>query len=222
MGIRFPFYVPLIVLVELPERSEAALRQWLQPLLERARGRLVSFPPLARLWVPTRPFPARRVIPSALLLSSLLVAQVVAGVTRTSSWPISVSPTFSARKRVAPDQALGTRVVLEARNGQVRDLGPVLKKARVASVTRMIERLADRVKQKRSKSRGREVVLLFQHLGVSVEPGDHIVLLESSWDLFPLGKLAGYREEPRRRFLVRDDLSLSGLKTSRRPILDGE
>jgi hypothetical protein len=217
MGIRFPFYVPLIVLVEVPERPVAALRRLLEPLLARARARLTSLQPLARLWVPTRSFPARRLIPSAVLLSTLFAAQVAAGVTRTSSWPISVYPTFSARKVAPSDYGLGRRVVLETKSGEVHELGPVLKKARVASVTRMVERLAERATNKKRTSQGREIVELFRYLGVPVEPGDHIVLSEATWDLFPLGKRAGYREEPMRRFLVRDDLSLSGLRTSRRP-----
>jgi hypothetical protein len=217
MGIRFPFYVPMLVLVEVPERSVAALRRQLEPLLARARDRFRSLPTLARVWAPTRASPVRRLIPSAVLVSSLFVAQVAAGVTRTSSWPISVYPTFSARKVAPSDYGGATRIVLETTKGEVRELGSVLKKVRIASVTRMVERLADRATHKKI-NRGREIVILFRYLGVPVQPGDHIVLIEATWDLFPLGQRRGYREEPRRRFLVRDDLTLSGLKTSRRPV----
>lgn len=222
MGIRFPPYVPLLVLLEAPsdwgpwgrrlsERWRAELSSWWASLGARVRA-------LRPLRPPT-PFPRRGLAASSVLCAALLVAQIAAGVTRTSSFPISVYPTFSARKPSFPTHPQTTRIVLETTRGEVRDLGPALLSARVSSVNKVIGRLADRAASRSGESRGRVIVELFRYLGVPVEAGDHVVVMEAEWDLFPIGKREGFREWTARRFVVRQDDTLGGLNASRRPEL---
>jgi hypothetical protein len=204
MGIRFPPYVPLLVLVEVPEN-----------VLMTVRARLVKWKTFA--WVVERsPFPARRVTTSAILLGILLFGQVAAGVTKTSSWPISVYPTFSARKVGRVKQGSGMRIVVETTGGAVHDLAPILKKSRVPSVSHVMKRLVARATEDRPRFDGREVVSLFEYLGIALEAGDQVVFLESSWDLFPLGEQARFREEETHRFEVQNDLGLSAIDVQQR------
>jgi hypothetical protein len=205
MGIRFPPYVPLLVLVEVPESVLAALR-----------ARAAKWAPSSRVVV-RRPLPRRHLSASAVLLALLLVAQVAAGVTRTSSWPISVYPTFCKRKLARVEQGRGTRIVAETTDGTVHDLAAMLKRKRVASVSQMTKRMTARTAKDGPSSDGREIVSLFAYLGTALSAGDHVVFLESSWDLFPLGERAGFREEETQRFVVGSDLGLRAIEAHLRP-----
>jgi hypothetical protein len=222
MGIRFPPYVPLLVLIEAPHQwgawGKRCSEGW-EAAMSRVSAWLSAQALVPRLSAPSHPFPPRGAGASAVLCGTLLAAQFAAGVTQTSSWPISVFPTFSSRKTGAAARPQSTRIVLETTSGTSRELGPVLQRARVASATRMIEGIANRVTDRAVDTRGREVVELFRHLGIEVEPGDHLVLVETEWDLFPIGKREGLRSRTARRFLVRDDGTLSRLRPDRRPEL---
>lgn len=204
MGIRFPPYAPLLVLLEVPER-------W------RAFGAKLSERMLARLPAPSRPFPRRRFGASLVVCGVLLLGQTVAGLTKTSSWPISVYPTFAARKGSIDTRPTSVRIVLQTQDGRAVDLGRALKATGVASGTRMVERLAARVSPRDAESRGCEVVALLRHLGEPVEPGDHVVVLNADWELFPIGEREDFEERTSRRFLVRDHGCLTRLHPSRRP-----
>lgn len=203
MGIRFPPYVPLLVLIEVPER-------W------RAFGARLSERLLAGLQA-SRPFPRRRLGAPLVACGVLLVAQTVAGLTKTSSWPISVYPTFAARKASVETRQKRVRIVLETKDRRAVDLGLALKATKVASGSRMVERLAARVSLRHAEPRGCEIVALFRHLGEPVEPGDHVVVLSAEWELFPLGEREDFEERTSRRFLVRDHGRLTRLHPSRRP-----
>jgi hypothetical protein len=219
MGIRFPPYVPMLVLIEMPDRWEDAARRVADGLRTFARARLGPIGDGLGLPARTRAFHGRDVRPAAALLGVLLAAQAAAGAGRVSSWPISIYPAFSARKDSPATRPGSTRIMLEATDGGVRELGPALRKARVASATRVIERLAERARGRGARTQGREIVGLFRQLGLPVAPGDHVVLRQAEWDLFPIGERSGLREWTSRRFLVREDGTLSGLRADRRPEL---
>jgi hypothetical protein len=205
MGIRFPPYVPLLVLVEVPESTLRALRARAQKWKVFARG------------IPTRPFPARPLFASSVLLAVLLLGQAAAGVTKTSSWPISVYPAFSARKVSLVKRGAGGRIVVETSGGAARELAPILKKTGLASPRHLLQRMAARAKQRNPEHDGREVVALFRYLGVDLVAGDHVVVLESSWDLFPLGEQRGFHEEETRRFEVQSDSTLRVVDANLQP-----
>jgi hypothetical protein len=125
MGIRFPLYVPLLLLLDV--ETWASVRPRLPGTLlrggTRLRARLAGLVPAS---IRATPSPAgltssRDLRVPAVLVGLLLFGQLLTGFTRTSSWPVSVYPSFSGRKTSPPKRGEGVCLLLERRNGDVVD-----------------------------------------------------------------------------------------------------
>jgi hypothetical protein len=211
MGIRFPLYVPLLVLLEVetwasvrPRMSETVTRGW-----TRLRARLDGLVPAWVRATPTVPDvkPSRDLRPAAVLVGVLLFGQLYTGFARVSSWPISVYPSFSARKTSAPKRGKGVCLLLERRNGDVVDVDEAMARYYFANRRRIVDRIESSTR-KGDPSRGRLAVAFLRYIGVRVRAGDQLAVIPKSWDALPPGARANYEEGRVRRYRVKKDSTL--------------
>jgi hypothetical protein len=220
MSIRFPAYMPLILLLDFPHLWDEALRRLpskvntlVLDFVECARagtakvaGRAAAFTGAATRHL----LPARRFGAAAALGTALFAAQMVAGFAEIVSFPISVYPQFSVRKRSLPKVARRTRLYFEAQTGQRVDLRDELSRMGPARTRKLFQRLTKAKTAEERRRSSRALIDVFRHLGADVKPGDEILVVEESWQRFPLGERKGHGEVVKARYRVteRDSLKL--------------
>jgi hypothetical protein len=211
MGIRFPLYVPLLLLLDV--ETWASVRPRLPGTLlrggTRLRARLAGLVPAS---IRATPSPAgltssRDLRVPAVLVGLLLFGQLLTGFTRTSSWPVSVYPSFSGRKTSPPKRGEGVCLLLERRNGDVVDLDEAIAEQHVANRRRIVDRI-ESATRKGDRSRGRVAVDFLRHVGVRVRAGDQLVVVPTRWDPLPPGVRANYQEGTPRRFRIKKNSTL--------------
>jgi hypothetical protein len=214
MNIAFPVYLPLILLIDSPGLG-VFLRRHLAVVgrLERTSWyeRLASWSgPWTRRdaqGAALRPHPPRTVLPALMLGSLLLFGQLFTGAAGISSYPLSVYPRFSSRRATVPDRVASLRVVLENEGrGKSVELLPHLRRLGPARIANMLRPFADpKAPRRKQREQGDDLIELFRQKGIEVEPGDRIIVSDTSWVPFPPGERDDYREVVRRRYKIGRD-----------------
>jgi hypothetical protein len=208
LDIRFPAFFPLIVLLEIPERSSpigkrlaaywrsavdawnARAQAWRKP-----RGERSSEP------AKTLAFRAPALLPVALAAATLVGAQCAAGFARLNSWPISVFPTFSRGAKQPPRVGSMLLVRLESESEEPIDLAEKLRHLGTVRLERLLRGLDER-------HDGRGLVAVIRRARLEIDPADRIVLYEATWRVLPPGKRRGYAERAIATYRVTDDGTL--------------
>ncbi|HEX6767597.1 MAG TPA: HTTM domain-containing protein [Polyangiaceae bacterium] len=206
MGITFSPFIPLIVLIEVPERWSLLRRHVPATVLATAsalRLRLRAWQQAVRPQREPKPWPSRSVWPALVVGMALVVGQTVAGFAQVNSWPISVFPTFASRGIRPPERGSSLRVTLESEGEEPVDLGKRLKRLGHVRLQQALRGINTKTqKGGEAKHRSRTFVKLLRHAGVHVEPADIVVVYEAKWNVLPPGKRSGFREKVVSRYRV--------------------
>jgi hypothetical protein len=205
MGIRFHVFFPLVLLLEPAEAWSTVRRHVPARLLAlgaalRARLETLGRGPPRALEPAKSPFP---IVATLVVGTALVLGQLGTGLARVNTWPVSVYPTFSSRVKRPPLVGKTARLALESPGGSPRNLEAKLKRFGPARRKALLRDLRKNMNRGPVRRRGRSTIDLFRHAGVSLEPGDSIVVYETTWKVLPPGERRDARERLVERYVVK-------------------
>jgi hypothetical protein len=207
MGIRFPAFFPLVVLLELPESWRALRRHFPPGLLAfgaSARARLEAGLDMLRRRGGSpapRSLVSRTIAPAVVAGTLLVFGQSLTGAIGLSTWPVSVYPTFSGRVRSPPFEGSALRLSLRSGKKTI-DLERRFKRFGHARRKALLRDLQRDMSRGPAKNRGGSLVSFLRHSGVRIEPGDRIIVREIRWKVLPPGQRRNEREKVLDRYVV--------------------